>query len=138
MPWDTSANAGFTSGEPWLPLNSDWRERNVARLAEAADSPLALHRSLLALRRAHPALSVGDITLLESEPGADDVLAYERRSGDDRVLVALNLGTTSQTVTLPEWARRGRVLLSTIDGAPAPRERIELRPDEGLVVGPRA
>ena len=65
MPWDATPNAGFTTGTPWLPLNADWAERNVARLAQAPGSMLALHRSLLALRRAHPALSVGDIVLLE-------------------------------------------------------------------------
>ena len=32
MPWDGSPNAGFTTGEPWLPLNADWRERNVEAL----------------------------------------------------------------------------------------------------------
>ena len=32
MPWDTTPNAGFTTGTPWLPLGSDWSERNVAWL----------------------------------------------------------------------------------------------------------
>ena len=27
MPWDGSPNAGFTTNEPWLPLNADWRKR---------------------------------------------------------------------------------------------------------------
>ncbi len=30
MPWDASAQAGFTSGKPWLPLSQDWRQTNVA------------------------------------------------------------------------------------------------------------
>jgi alpha-glucosidase len=62
MPWDNSPNAGFTDGVPWLPLNRDWRTRNVA--AEAADraSMLHLYRDLLRLRRAHPALSIKMVT----------------------------------------------------------------------------
>ena len=36
MPWDASANAGFTTAKPWLPLNADWPTRNVARMAEDA------------------------------------------------------------------------------------------------------
>ena len=135
MPWDESANAGFTTGAPWLPLNADWAERNVAREARDAGSMLALHRRLLALRRAHPALSVGDLTLLPIGDGAD-VLAYERRHGDARLLIALNLGAVPQSVALPAWAR-SKALLSTLEAEVASvGDRLLLRPDEGLVLAP--
>ncbi len=138
MPWDGTASAGFTSGTPWLPLNPDWRTRNVARLSEAPGSPLALHRRLLALRRAHPALAVGDIALLDGDHQEHDVLAYERRSDGDRLLIALNFGARPRELCLPSWAHHARPLLSTIeDDAPPVRAatRIVLRPDEGLVLG---
>ena len=61
MPWDGSENAGFTTAKPWLPLNADWPTRNVARMAEEPQSILTLYRRLLALRRAHPALSIGEL-----------------------------------------------------------------------------
>jgi alpha-glucosidase len=140
MPWDATPNAGFTTGTPWLPLNGDWHERNAARLADthgSAASMLVLHRELLALRRAHPALAVGAIALLEAE---GDLLVYERRSGDERLLVALNLGHAPQELALRPlagWAHQARALLST-----APRERgpvgdrLVLGPDEGLVLAP--
>jgi glycosidase len=114
MPWDGTENAGFTTGRPWLPLNADWPTRNVARMAQEPHSILALNRRLLALRRAHPALSVGDITLFPTE---GDVLAYERRHGAERLIVALNLGARSQRLELPDWAGDDRPLLSTIDDA---------------------
>jgi len=44
MPWDWSKNAGFTTAEPWLPLNADWPTRNVARMAEEPHSILTLYR----------------------------------------------------------------------------------------------
>jgi alpha-glucosidase len=134
MPWDGASNAGFTTARPWLPLNEDWRARNVERLAQAPGSILGLYRHLLALRRSHPALALGDIVLLE---GSRDVLAYERRSGEQRLFVALNLGHTRQELALPAWAHDAVVLLSTVDGAPsAVRQRVVLRPDEGLVLAP--
>ena len=134
MPWDATPSAGFTTGTPWLPLSPDWPERNVARLTEAAGSILALHRHLLALRRAHPALAGGDFALLEAE---GDVLAYERRSGEDRLLIALNLGATAQELALPAWAHQARPLVSTISGhLPTIGERLALRPDEGLLLLP--
>jgi alpha-glucosidase len=124
MPWDDSAQAGFTTGVPWLPLGPDWRTRNVAAEAVAPGSPLALHRALLALRRAHPALAIGDFALIEAE---GDVLAYERRLGDERIVVALNLGGEAQPFVLPA----GRLLLSTLPGMPA---ATHLRPDEGVIL----
>jgi alpha-glucosidase len=135
MSWDATPNAGFTDGTPWLPLHPDWRERNVERLTQAPGSPLVLHRRLLALRRAHRALAIGDIALLDAE---GDVLAYERRSGGERLLISLNLGNAPQELALPSWAHQARPLLSTLEGDPAVvGDRIELRPDEGLILAPR-
>jgi alpha-glucosidase len=134
MPWDATLNAGFTTGVPWLPLNSDWLERNVDCLAHELDSPLVLHRRLLALRRAHPALATGGTALLDSD---GDVLAYERGSGDERLLILLNFGGAPRELTLPDWAHHARSLLSTIDGESfVVGKRLVLRPDEGLILAP--
>jgi len=89
MPWNDSENAGFTKAKPWLPLNADWRTRNVARMAEEPQSILTLYRRLLALRRDCLALSIGDFVLLNVE---DEILVYERRHDGERLIVALNLG----------------------------------------------
>jgi glycosidase len=132
MPWDESENAGFTTTKPWLPLNADWPARNVARMAQEPHSILALYRRLLAVRRAHPALAIGDFALLDSE---GDVLAYERRHDAERLIVALNLGAHSQRLELPDWAGDCRVLLSTVaDAAPIEDGAVLLRADEGLIL----
>ena len=89
MQWDASSNAGFTTGEPWLPIAADYRAVNVAAQAADPRSMLSLYRALIALRRAEAALSVGDYVPV---PVRDDVLAYERRHAGRRVLVALNMG----------------------------------------------
>lgn len=123
MAWDSSAHAGFTTGEPWLPLHDDWAHRNVAAQADDPRSMLALTRALLAERRARPALATGDLTLLETQ---GDVLGYVRRCGDETVTVLLNLGGTAQ----PCPVVAGRAVLSTLDGAPAPGL---LRPNEGVL-----
>ena len=84
------------------------------------------------MRRAHPALSVGDIALLDAE---GDVLAYERRSGAERLIVALNLAGRSQHLALPDWARDCRPLLSTVAGAPLAGDgALLLRADEGVIL----
>ena len=96
-------NAGFTTGEPWLPLNADWRERNVAEQEADAGSLLNVYRRLLRMRRAWPCLSTGDIELL---PVQGDILAYIRRgAGGEALLVLLNLGETTQ-----DYDHRGETL----------------------------
>ncbi len=142
MPWDATPNAGFTTGTPWLPLNDDWRERNVEQQAQAPGSMLALYRSLLALRRSRPALAIGDIVFLDGffdglPNHAPEILAYERRSGEQRLLIALNLRDSPQELALPSWAHHARVLLSTVAGAPSETgASIVLHPDEGLILAP--
>jgi oligo-1,6-glucosidase/alpha-glucosidase len=122
MPWDDSAFAGFSTVEPWLPLNPDWPTRNVAAQQADPRSMLALYRRLLSLRRALPALSVGDFRLLDA---ADGVLAYERRHGGTALRVALNL--TDEAKPLPF---EGDILLSPLDDAP----HDTLRANEGIIL----
>ena len=123
IPWDDTPHAGFSTAEPWLPLNEDWHTRNVAHQCRDPGSMLNLHRRLLALRRAHPALSLGDFALLT---GGDGVLAYERRYGSERLIVALNLTRNPQTVAID-----GELLLSTL---PHAHFSGELAPDEGVIL----
>lgn len=127
MPWDDSPQAGFTQGEPWLPLGAGWEHQNVAAERDDPASILSLHRQLLALRRATPALATGYIKLLEVE---GDVLAYEREQDGERFVVALNLSHAPAMVDLPV----ARPLLSTLPGPLADTAPSILRPDEGLIL----
>ena len=113
MPWNDSAQAGFSTADPWLPLGDDWRTCNVAAQAGDARSMLALYRALLALRRKHAALAVGAIDLI---PATDGVLAYRRRCGDERIVVMLNMGEKDRVVDRPA----GTLLLSTHAGDAIP------------------
>jgi glycosidase len=132
MPWDGSENAGFSTTRPWLPLNADWPTRNGARMADEPQSILTLYRRLLAIRRTHPALSIGSFTLLDAE---GDVLAYERRHGEERLIVALNLGPQTQPLQLPDWARDSRPLLSTLaDPVQLSYGALLLRGNEGVIL----
>ncbi len=54
--------AGFTTGEPWLPIASDHDVRNVEREKDDPHSILSLYRELIALRRREPALSIGTLS----------------------------------------------------------------------------
>lgn len=133
MPWDDTPNAGFSSGEPWLPLNPDHAQRNVARLRQDPTSLLMLYRRLIKLRHATPALSIGDVSAVGA---IGDVLCFERRSGDARLLVLLNLGGHPASIPLPSDVSTVRLMISTVRETTdqAWNGAVELAPAEGLVL----
>ena len=131
MQWDATPNAGFTTGDPWLPIADDHTKVNVEAQRDDTASALTLHRRLLALRRAEPALSVGSYAPVET---TGDLLAYVREHEGRRFLVTLNLG--HEPLTFAGGEDGGRVALSTRldrDGEEV-RGELELRGDEGVIV----
>jgi alpha-glucosidase len=129
LQWTSGPNAGFTEGVPWLPLADDFRQVNVATQQADPRSMLSLHRQLIALRRAHPALAVGEYVPVHTD---DDLLVYQRVAEGERMQVALNLSHAARTLA---WAAPGsRVVLSThLDRDDEVGDRLDLRPDEGVV-----
>ena len=135
MQWESSPNAGFCPAgvRPWLPIADDFQSYNVA--AEQLDprSFLTFVRTLLTLRRARPALSVGSQQSID-QPNPT-CFVYQRQHADERCLVALNFSAQNQVVTLPEQGQ-GRLLLSThLDREePLPLSEVHLRGNEGVVI----
>jgi alpha-glucosidase len=134
MQWSAAPNAGFTTGDPWLPVAHDFAKVNVEAQRDRPDSMLSLYARLIALRRGEPALEVGRLEPVEAE---GDVLAYVRRARGDEssFLVALNLGGRPHRLA---WSspQGGAVALSThLDrgGEPVAGE-LQLRPHEGVIV----
>jgi alpha-glucosidase len=130
MQWDGSPNAGFTTGKPWLPLSHEYAECHVARLKDIPSSILSLYRRLIDFRRRHSALSVGDYYPVTTD---GDVLVYERRSGNERLIVALNLGHQERCLSLPSNVKSLDVLLSTHEGLKGAVTDICLHSDEGII-----
>jgi alpha-glucosidase len=130
MPWERGLNAGFTDGEPWLPMGPDVQERNVAVLQEDERSVLWLYKRLIEVRRTERALTMGRYVPMRSR---NDVLIYRREWEEESIVIALNI--TNQPRCF-ELAGEGRILLSShldLHG-----ENVEgplmLRADEGLVI----
>lgn len=133
MQWDTSANAGFTGGDPWLPLEDDFSRRNVASQREDPSSMLSLYHDLIALRRSEPVLTTGSYRGVES---GDSLVTYIREHMGRSLLVALNLESEPAEFSLPESFRKARVLISTNRQRNGEQVRNELllAGDEGLVL----
>lgn len=103
MVWEASAeNGGFSTSKPWLPVPQAHRDRAVDVQNGEGGSVLAVYRSILALRKRHPALIGGSIRFLDVE---GDVLAFVREQGDERLLCVFNFAGEPASWTLPAEIR---------------------------------
>ena len=100
MPWDAAyPNLCFSEGEPWLPAAEEHRGLTVADQEMDPDSNLTFARQMIALRKASPALTLGEIEFLDA---ADPVLAFVRRFEDEAVACVFNLSGEPRFVDLPQ------------------------------------
>lgn len=94
MQWDGTANAGFTTGTPWLAVGGDYATYNVASEQNDSASFLGLYKQLIGLRKAQPALRRGDYTTLTTSSNA--VYAYARTYNNETIFVVLNTAASAQ------------------------------------------
>lgn len=98
MQWDTTDNAGFTTGKPWLKINPNYPEINAAQALADPDSIFHYYRHLIALRKQHPALTYGkNEDVLPDHP---QIWAYTRSLDQDAFLIVVNFGKTAQAFDL--------------------------------------
>ncbi len=83
--WSSEANAGFTSGAPWFPVNENYTEINVAAQEEDPDSLLNFYRELLAFRKKYAVALYGDY--VEHNRNDRDFYVYERNYLSRKLLV---------------------------------------------------
>ena len=98
MQWDAAQGAGFTDGDPWLPLSADRANVNVEAQRADPRSMFSLYRQLIALRRREPALSIGVHVKAEA---VGEVLTYRRFHKGRWITVALNFSDAPQQLTAP-------------------------------------
>jgi alpha-glucosidase len=89
MQWTNKFGAGFTEGEPWQPVNTDFTTVNVERQEGDAESLLETYRAFIQLRNEHSALRVGKTYVTESV--SNKVVSYLRVSSDETILIVFNI-----------------------------------------------
>ena len=98
MQWDSSQNAGFTKGTPWLPVPETYKTHNVADELKDPNSVLVFYKNILQLRHTNAALLHGDYIPINKSDAK--VLSYLRIYKDTGVVVALNMSNSRQQVKL--------------------------------------
>lgn len=88
MQWDTSAQAGFTTGKPWLKINKNYPQINVANAVDDSNSIFYYYQRLIKLRHELSIMTTGHYELLAADDA--DVYIYKRKTADEELLVIAN------------------------------------------------
>lgn len=127
MQWSSEANAGFTTGTPWLPVNPNYTAINAEAALADPDSVFWHYKKLIALRKEYPVFVEGDFTLLEEEH--PNLFVYQRGTGEEQILVVCNFGGGETRWTLPALWQDAQVLISNYS------DRADtLRPWEAMIL----
>ena len=112
--WDTSENAGFTTGKPWLMVNPDYKRINVASQINDPNSVLSYYKKLTALRK-NPeyAETVVYGKTVPYLPEVERLMAFKRVGDNQTLLVLGNFSTKPQTVKLPSKCKK--VILNNVE-----------------------
>jgi len=116
MQWDSSPQAGFTTGNrPWLAVNPNYKQINAAQEESDPASVLNYVRALIGLRAHTLTFVYGDFEDLD--PKHPQIFAYTRTLGSEKYLIVENFSSSPVAYTLPNGLKAANLLLSDIPGS---------------------
>ncbi len=130
--WNNETNAGFSSGEPWIKVNTNFTAVNEASQETDQNSILNYFRKLIQLRKNNPVLIYGDYQLLDEEH--QQVYAYTRSLNTEKFLVLLNFSKENATFDLPQAVDAEAVLINNYDGFNPDQQKANLKPYQAVIV----
>lgn len=110
MQWDSSLNAGFTTGEPWIKVNPNYTSINAQLQETSKTSILNFYRELIKLRKSNPALIYGEFIRAHDSKNS---FSYFRKLGDDTLFIEMNL--TNRIVTRKSSTDKFKLLSSNYE-----------------------
>ncbi len=133
MQWNGDAQAGFTTGTPWLKVNPNFTNINVAKSIQEDNSIYHYYKRLIELRKANDVLIYGSYELILEDH--DQIYSYIRKLDDKLVLVVTNLFAEAATFTLPEnlTGRKAELLIANYEVDEDNLIETTLRPYEARV-----
>ncbi|MBC7914279.1 MAG: alpha-glucosidase [Pyrinomonadaceae bacterium] len=129
--WNSSANAGFTTGTPWIKINPNYKTVNVDVEEKDSSSVLNYFRKMGRLRKSEPTLIYGSYKLVDEKN--PDVYAYTRELNGKKILVLLNFHAKTSNVTIGSNLSNALLLICNYQSAPKCNNIISLRPYEAVV-----
>jgi glycosidase len=133
--WDDSENSGFTSGKPWLKVNPNYKEVNVAAQENDPNSELNYFRKMIKLRSDNLTLIYGQYELLA--PDDTQLYAYTRSLDADKLLVLLNFSETKLSFKIPSEFNNAEVLINNINELSFSGVLVELHAYQAVILRKR-
>ncbi|MFC7319441.1 glycoside hydrolase family 13 protein [Halobacillus campisalis] len=110
MQWSDEAQAGFTTGQPWMKINPNYKQVNVARQQKENDSILAHYKRLIQLKKDYELFTYGPYDLLMPEDL--QIYAYTRTYEGKTALIITNLTDVEATFTSDYTLKQDQLLLA--------------------------
>ncbi len=126
--WDSTVNAGFTTGTPWLKTNPNYKIINAAAQEKDANSCLNYFRKMVQLRKDNPVLVHGKYTLVDKDNAS--VFAYTRELDGKKILVLLNFKDKPATVNTVMDVSKAKILINNYS---TPSTDGKLKPYEAII-----
>lgn len=130
MQWNTDKNAGFTTGTPWLAVNDNYHEINVANALADPHSIFYTYQKLIQLRKTNPLIVWGRFELLKDT--AEDVFAYYRHYQGESWLIVCNFSDQAQLFSADQTPNK--TIIANTDKNYASLNNRTLEPYEAFVV----
>jgi oligo-1,6-glucosidase len=108
--WNTSENAGFTKGKPWLKVNPNYSEINAEAQINDPNSILNYFKKLVQLRKNEPVFTYGTFELEDKENTS--IFAYTRTLNNKKMLIALNFTEKEKLFNTSINTTNAKVMLS--------------------------
>ena len=129
--WDTTENAGFTIGKPWLKMNPNYSLINAEAQEKDPNSVLNYFRKVVQLRKQDLTLVYGAYTLLDKDN--PDVFAYTRELDGKKLLVLLNFSKKNAAYTLSISTAKSKIILDNYSNTKKIKKNT-LRPYEAVIL----
>ena len=134
MHWNNQTNAGFSDGTPWIELNPNYPEINVESALADPSSIFYHYKTLIELRKAHPAIVYGSFIPVFKEH--DQVFAYVRELDGEKLFVVCNFSNDNLTLDMPEQYQTQTLdcLINNYQTVTELSAKLELAPYESFAV----
>ncbi len=126
--WNNTANAGFTTGTPWININPNYTSINEASQENDPNSVLLYFRNIVKLRSQHLELVYGKYQLLDKDN--PKIYAYTRELNGSKILVLLNFTSSLEKPNIPVDISKAKLLIDNYGSSPNDGK---LRPYEAVV-----
>ncbi len=132
MQWDTSLNAGFTQGIPWMKVNPNYKHINAKQQINDHDSIYNFYKQIIQLRHTMPIIVYGKYQLIdENHP---DLFNYTREYENQKLLVVTNFSGKNVEYDIPNQFQNGKILITNEKENNVFKEQMMIQPYGAYVI----